>query len=52
MSKKMKRTLLLLCLPLVTLFFSCSTDVDLYAEYKEMPIIYGLLDATADTNFV
>ena len=48
----MKRTLLLLCLPLVTLFFSCSTDVDLYAEYKEMPIIYGLLDATADTNFV
>ena len=31
---------------------SCSTDVDLFAEYKEMPVIYGLLDANADTNFV
>lgn len=33
-------------------FASCSTDVDLFAEYKEIPIIYGLLDANADTNFV
>ena len=49
---KMKRTLLLLCLPFVVLFFSCSTDIDLYAEYKEVPIVYGLLDANADTNFV
>ena len=31
---------------------SCSTDVDLFAEYKEIPVIYGLLDANADTNFV
>lgn len=48
----MKRLSILLCLPLVALFFSCSTDVDLYAEYKEIPVIYGILDADADTNYV
>ena len=26
--------------------------IDLYAEYKEVPIVYGLLDATADTNYI
>lgn len=31
---------------------SCSTDVDLYAEGKDVPIIYGLLDALADTNYI
>jgi hypothetical protein len=31
---------------------SCSTDIDLYADYKQIPIIYGLLDASADTNFI
>ena len=48
----MKNLYLLLCLPFVALFFSCSTDVDLYANYREVPIIYGLLDARADTNFI
>lgn len=48
----MKRISILLCLNLVLLFFSCSTDVDLYADYEEKPVIYGLLDANADTNFV
>ena len=48
----MKRVYLLLCLPFVALFFSCSTKVDLYADYKEVPVIYGLLDARADTNFI
>ena len=48
----MKNLYLLLCLPFVALFFSCSTDVDLYANYREVPIIYGLLDASADTNFI
>ena len=48
----MKRVLLLLCLPLVAYFASCSTDVNIYADYKEVPIIYGLLDANADTNFI
>ena len=31
---------------------SCSTDLDLFADYKEIPVVYGLLDADADTNFV
>lgn len=48
----MKRSALVLCLPLMMLFFSCSTDVDLYAEYEQKPVIYGLLDANADTNFI
>ena len=34
------------------LHFSCSTGIDLYADYKQMPVIYGLLDATADTNYI
>lgn len=33
-------------------FNACSTDVELYADYKDIPIIYGLLDASLDTNFV
>jgi len=37
---------------LVALFCSCSTDVELYADYKEIPVVYGLIDAQADTNFV
>lgn len=48
----MKRLYFLLCLPLLALFFSCTTDIDLYADYKQVPIIYGLLDATADTNYI
>lgn len=31
---------------------SCSTDIDLYADYKDIPVIYGLLDCEADTNFI
>ena len=43
-------------IPIFTLFIavftSCSTDVDLYAEYKDVPIIYAMLDSRADTNYV
>lgn len=49
---KMKRFFLLLFLPLAVLFFSCSTDINLYAEYKEVPIVYGLLEANVDTNYI
>lgn len=31
---------------------SCHPEVDLFADYKEVPVIYGLLDADADTNFI
>ena len=48
----MKRLYIIICLPLAALFFACSTDIDLYAEYEEKPIIYGLLDSYADTNYI
>ncbi|HOI32470.1 MAG: DUF4249 family protein [Bacteroidales bacterium] len=37
---------------LLVVFNSCSTDVDLYADYKDITIVYGLLDAGQDTNFI
>ena len=37
---------------LVILFGSCSTDVDLYADYKDITIVYGLLDPSQDTNYI
>ena len=33
-------------------FNACSTDVDLYANYKDIPVIYGLLNTSEDTNYV
>ena len=49
---KMKRTIGFVCVALMALMTSCSTDIDLYADYKQVPVIYGLLDAKADTNFI
>lgn len=46
---------LLFSLPLLAvlaMFNACTTDVELYAEYKDIPVIYGLLDASQDTNFI
>lgn len=49
----MKKLILPLSLLAVLIGFNaCSTDVDLYADYKDIPVIYGLLNATEDTNFV
>lgn len=31
---------------------ACSTKVDLYADYKDIAVIYGLVDINADTNFL
>ena len=36
----------------VAYFSACSTDVELYADYKDIPVVYGLLDASVDTNFI
>lgn len=41
-----------LLLFMVFLFGSCSTDVDLYADFKDITIVYGLLDINKDTNYV
>jgi len=49
----MKKLILSLSLlTCVVMFNACSTDVELYADYKDIPVIYGLLDATQDTNYV
>lgn len=50
----MKKThsLLFVIFAAVLAFNACSTDVDLYADYKNITIVYGLLDAKQDTNFV
>ena len=49
----MKKLFLSLSVLAVVLGFNaCSTDVDLYADYKDTPIIYGLLDASVDTNYI
>ena len=50
----MKKTLFLMMslLLLGTWFTSCSTDVDLYADYKDITVVYGLLDYGKDTNYV
>ena len=31
---------------------SCSTDVNLYADYKDVAIIYAMIDPQLDTNYV
>lgn len=47
----MKKALFFL-MAIVALFCSCSTRVDLYADYKDIPIIYGLIDYQKDTNYI
>lgn len=39
-------------LMLASLFNACNTDVDLYADYKDITVVYGLLDCNLDTNYV
>lgn len=49
----MKKLFLSLSLLASLAFFNaCTTDVELYSDYKDIPIIYGLLDASQDTNFI
>jgi len=36
----------------VMLLTRCSNDVDLYADYKEITVIYGLMDVSDDTTFI
>ena len=34
------------------MFSSCSTDVDIYADYEDITIVYGLMDSSDDTTFL
>lgn len=36
----------------ISIFTSCSTKVDLYADYKDIAIVYAMLNPKADTNYV
>lgn len=36
----------------IFVFGSCKTDVDLYADYKDVAIIYAMIDHKVDTNYV
>lgn len=42
----------LLLLSVIILFNRCSNEVGLYADYKEITIVYGLLDISDDTTWV
>lgn len=46
-----KKPLLIIAL-VVALFSSCNTDVDIYADYKDITVIYGLLDQADDTSWI
>lgn len=48
----MRKLIVWLSFSVLAVLIGCSTKVDLYADYKQIPIIYGLLDARADTNFI
>lgn len=48
----MKKTLFLSLMAIVAVLSSCSTRVDLYADYKDIPVVYGLLDYDIDTNYI
>ncbi len=50
MRKLYQKTALLLFA--VGLLGSCSTKVELYSDYKDVPIVYGLINVMQDTNYV
>lgn len=49
MFRNIARTLLFLATLTLT---SCSTNVDNFADYKDITIVYGMLEAGADTTFI
>ena len=44
--------ILVLVFSFVLILNSCSSDFDLNAPYKSVPIVYGLLDQSLDTQFI
>jgi hypothetical protein len=51
-SDKTGNWILLIVMSFVLVFNSCSSDFDLNAPYKSLPIVYGLLDQSLDTQFI
>lgn len=50
----MKRYILpfLLLLGVITSVTSCKTDVELYTDYEEIVVVYGVLEPNVDTTFI
>lgn len=50
----MRKTIFLILwsLMLGTTFTACNTEVDLYSDYKNITVVYGLLDFNQDTNYI
>ena len=47
----MKKSILIIPL-LVTLLLSCETDFNVNAEWKEVTVVFGLLDQSQDTQYI
>ena len=47
-----KLYILLILMTGLTFVNSCTTDFDLYADYKEISIVYGLIDISDDTSWI
>lgn len=47
-----KRPLLLLLPLLMLIMHSCENEVDLLDDYREIPVIYGLVDPSSTTHYV
>jgi hypothetical protein len=43
---------ILLLLLLITTFFSCNKDLKVNADWKDVTVVYGLLDQTDDTTYL
>ncbi len=41
-----------LLLSVIALFNRCSNEVDLYADYQDITIVYGILDYSDDTSWI
>ncbi|MBW7935772.1 MAG: DUF4249 family protein [Flavobacteriales bacterium] len=48
----MKDWVLGFCIVLIASTYACTTDIDMTAPYKDITIIYGLLDSKKDTQWV
>ncbi len=44
--------ILAITIGIITIIQSCKTDFELYAPYDDIPVIYAILDQTADTQYV
>lgn len=49
--KKVLISSILVIMGIIT-FIRCSNEVDLYADYKDISVVYGILDVTDDTSWI